>query len=162
MALVEPRKKGGPYPTKEQIERFLKVFDLHFEKGYPAFIIAEKLNVNRNTISKDIQTWYRVLANDWKESDFDSWLQKQLNRFELQRCRLIKDLSGFSYNIKDKVAVERLIFDIDTRIMQLVVRTKENYEKKPSFAPKTSLSKKLPNLISNHMLNAHFDSVDKK
>jgi len=141
------------------MQRLLKVFDMHFDKGYPAFTIAAELKVNRNTISKDIQFWYQQLSEDWKSSDFDSWLQKELNRLELQRCRLMKHLTGLSYNLRDKIAVEKLILVVDTRILQLIVRTKENYDKKLSYAPKESILKSLPNLVTNHM---DFDSNSQK
>ena len=56
MALEE--KMGGPYTKQEQQIRRDKVFELHFEQGHSALKIAKILDVNRNTINKDIESWY--------------------------------------------------------------------------------------------------------
>ena len=55
MALSEQVKKGGRYTKKEQEERRLQVYHLHFEENTPAIRIAEMLNVNRNTINDDLR-----------------------------------------------------------------------------------------------------------
>ena len=49
-------KMGGPYTKQEQQIRRDKVFELHFEQGYSALKIAKILDVNRNTINKDIES----------------------------------------------------------------------------------------------------------
>jgi len=52
---IKPEKKGGPYSKKEQEERKIQVYHLHFEENKSAVEIAELLNVNRNTINDDIK-----------------------------------------------------------------------------------------------------------
>ena len=64
MALSEEIKKGGRYTKKEQEERRLQVYHLHFEQEKPAVKIAELLNVNRNTINDDIRYWHQQLASE--------------------------------------------------------------------------------------------------
>ena len=59
-------KKGGPYTKKEQEERKIQVYHLHFEENKSAAKIAELLNVNRNTINDDIRYWHLQLANEMK------------------------------------------------------------------------------------------------
>ena len=135
MALVS-EKKGGLYTEKDKIRRQSEVFRLHFEYGYPAINIAGRLKINRNTINKDIQFWYGELSKGWKNSDFDSWLQKELNRFELQRCRIIKQIES-SFMEKQVLQYERLLFDIDSKISYIVMRTKSQFDKKLSMAPKS-------------------------
>ena len=66
MALAEPIKKGGRYTKKEQEERKIQVYHLHFEENKSAAKIAELLNVNRNTINDDISYWHSQLAGEMK------------------------------------------------------------------------------------------------
>ena len=54
MALAQ-EKRGGPYTKREQEERRLEVYHLHFEEKLTAVAIADTLKVNRNTINEDIK-----------------------------------------------------------------------------------------------------------
>ena len=69
MALVQQIKKGGRYTKKEQEERKIEVYHLHFEENKSAVKFAELLNVNRNTINEDIQYCHKQLANEFKAQD---------------------------------------------------------------------------------------------
>ena len=51
MALVGEIKKGGRYTKKEQEQRKIEVYHLHFEQDKSAVKIAELLEVNRNTVN---------------------------------------------------------------------------------------------------------------
>jgi len=84
MALFEPVKKGGRYTKKEQEERRLQVFHLHFEKKRPAVEIAELLKVNRNTINEDIKFWKRRIGNDTNTLDVNA-LMITLSAYETSR-----------------------------------------------------------------------------
>ena len=125
MALAEQVKKGGPYTKKEQDERKQEVFKLHFEKGYSAMKISEMLNVNRNTINEDIRHWYSELAQELKDIDLTSWAIEQYHRLEAQRNRLVDELEK-QENIQHKIAIEKLISEVDNRLTPFVSRISLN------------------------------------
>ena len=118
MALVEEIKKGGRYTKKEQEERKIEVYHLHFEENKPATKIAELLNVNRNTINDDIHYWHQQLANEFKAQDLTAKMTKQIQRMEIQRDRLLDDLEE-SENLDEKMRIEKLISEIDNRFVNL-------------------------------------------
>ena len=118
MALAEPLKKGGRYTKKEQEERKIQVYHLHFEENKSAAKIAELLNVNRNTINDDISYWHSQLANEMKSQDLTAKMTKQIQRMEIQRDRLLEDLEE-SENLDERIRLERFISDIDNRLVQL-------------------------------------------
>jgi len=80
-------KMGGPYTKQEQEIRRDKVFELHFEQGHSALKIAKILDINRNTINKDIESLYLELRSE-KPDYSRNWLDKQFARLEFQRMRL--------------------------------------------------------------------------
>jgi len=120
------RKKGGPYTKQEIMDRKNQVYRLHFEYGYSARRIADLLKVNRNTVNRDIQYWYTKLARDWEENTTTTgWFMKQFNRFDVQRNRLLL----YRHNTpcdKTKLSLERLILEIDSRILQFLIRLKSS------------------------------------
>jgi len=118
MALEEPIKKGGRYTKKEQEERKIQVYHLHFEENKSAAKIAELLNVNRNTINDDIIYWHSQLASEMKAQDLTAKMTKQIQRMEIQRDRLLEDLEG-AENLDERIRLERFISDIDNRLVQL-------------------------------------------
>jgi len=118
MALAEPLKKGGRYTKKEQEERRIEVYHLHFEENKSAIKISELLNVNRNTINEDIRYWHLQLANEMKAQDLTAKMTKQIQRMEIQRDRLLEYLDVVE-NLDEKVKLERFISDIDNRFVQL-------------------------------------------
>jgi len=118
MALVEPVKEGGRYTKKEQEERKIEVYHLHFEENKPATKIAELLNVNRNTINDDIHYWHQQLANEFKAQDLTAKMTKQIQRMEIQRDRLLDDLEEAG-NLDEKMRIEKFISEIDNRFVNL-------------------------------------------
>lgn len=108
MALAEPVKKGGRYTKKEQEERKIEVYHLHFEENKPATKIAELLNVNRNTINDDIHYWHQQLANEFKAQDLTAKMTKQIQRMEIQRDRLLDDLEE-AENLDEKMTEQEAI-----------------------------------------------------
>lgn len=118
MALAEPLKKGGRYTKKEQEERRIQVYHLHFEENKAAINISELLNVNRNTINDDIRYWHLQLATEFKSQDLTAKMTKQIQRMEIQRDRLLEDLDE-SEEMNVKIKLERFISDIDNRLVQL-------------------------------------------
>jgi hypothetical protein len=118
MALAEEVKKGGRYTKKEQEERKIKVYYLHFEQNKSAVKIAELLNVNRNTINEDIRYWHQQVAGEFKAQDLKAKLTKQIQRMEIQRDRLLDDLEDVE-DLGEKIKLERFIAEIDNRLTLL-------------------------------------------
>jgi len=118
MAIVEGIKKGGCYTKKEQEERKIEVYHLHFEQNKSAVKISEMLNVNRNTINEDIHYWHQQLAGEFKAQDVSAKMTKQIQRMEIQRDRLLDDLEE-AESLDEKIRLERFIAEIDNRLAQL-------------------------------------------
>ena len=121
MALVTTNKKGGPYTKDDQEKRRNEVYRLHFEYGYSAVKIAELMKINRNTINSDISFLYSQISKDWKNYDIGSWIIKQFQRLEEQRTRLSEELEKQD-QLNNKLVIERLIFDIDNKITQIITK----------------------------------------
>ncbi|AFS80248.1 hypothetical protein NKOR_01710 [Candidatus Nitrosopumilus koreensis AR1] len=118
--MAQIQKMGGPYTKKEQEIRKNKVFELHFEKGHSAVQIAKMLDVNRNTINKDIESWYLEIHDDQSNTN-KNWFDKQLLRLESQRARLQECLvDGLSS--KERLQIEKSITHIDLSIASLIVK----------------------------------------
>ena len=71
MALAQ-EKRGGPYTKREQEERRLEVYHLHFEEKISAVEIADTLKVNRNTINEDIKFCREQLSNEFGRKELAS------------------------------------------------------------------------------------------
>jgi len=121
MALVTTNKKGGPYTKNDQEKRRNEVHKLYFEYGYSAVKIAELMKINRNTINSDISFLYSQISKDWKNYDIGSWIIKQFQRLEEQRTRLGEELEKQD-QLNNKLVIERLIFDIDNKITQIITK----------------------------------------
>ena len=121
MALVEQVKKGGRYTKKEQEERKIQVYHLHFEENKSAVEIAKLLHVNRNTINEDIQYWHKQLANEFKSQDLTAKMTKQIQRMEIQRDRLLEDIEDVE-SFDEKIRLEKFIAEIDNRLTQLCLK----------------------------------------
>ncbi len=118
MALVGEIKKGGRYTKKEQEQRKIEVYHLHFEQNKSALKIAELLEVNRNTINEDIHYWHQQLAGEFQAQDLTAKMTKQIQRMEIQRDRLLDDLEEAD-SLDERIRIERFISDIDNRLTQL-------------------------------------------
>jgi len=125
-------KKGGPYTKKQRLDRKNEVLKLHFEYGYSATKIADLMKINRNTINDDINQGYEQLSKDWNKYDIDSWLMRQILRFESQRSRLLQELEK-QETTKEKLVIEKMIFQIDCQIAQIPVN---NLKKKNEIESK--------------------------
>jgi len=120
MALAQ-KKKGGPYPKSEKEKRLEEVYRLHFEYGYSARKIAEFLNINRSTINRDIMYWFSNIVKKWRHLDPEIYVMKQIERFEIQRTRLRKQLDS-AQSFHEKMTVERFIFNLDLKIVIFQVK----------------------------------------
>lgn len=118
--MAQVQKMGGPHTKQEQEIRKNKVFELHFEQGYSAVKIAKMLEVNRNTINKDIESWYSEIRKEQSNSNKD-WFDKQLLRLESQRSRFQEMLvDGLSY--KEIMQIEKSITHIDLSIASMIAK----------------------------------------
>jgi len=120
-------KLGGPYTEKERLERRDKVFKLHFEQGYSASKIAQITKVNRNTINHDINFGYSLFAKEWEKGDVNAWLMKQIYRFEIHRIKLLEEREK-QQTLKERLLVDKIIFDIDAKITQIYLNLKTKLE----------------------------------
>lgn len=121
------KHKFAPFTRSQRRKRRMEVYRLHFEKGIPAIRIADMMNVDRNTINNDLKILYSKALNDYNpnEMTFDDILQKQLVRLETQRDRL----GQYLYEAKDlncRITIERLIADIDFRLLGVIERFNQN------------------------------------
>jgi hypothetical protein len=92
--------------------------------------MAELMKVDRNTINNDLKILYRKALKDYNPDDIslDDVLQKQLLRLETQRDRLGLYLSDTKDN-NDKIAIERLIADIDFKLIGAIEKLTHNIGK---------------------------------
>ena len=116
MTLVKPIKKGGRYTVKEQEERRIQVYHLHFEENKSAVKISELLDVNRNTINDDIAYWHSQLAHEFNAQNITAKMTKQIQQIEIQRDRLLEFLDDAS--LDEKFKIEKFISEIDNKLIQ--------------------------------------------
>ncbi|RDJ31121.1 MAG: hypothetical protein DWQ18_03955 [Crenarchaeota archaeon] len=117
MSLTEA-KKGGPYTKNDREGRRNEVARLHFEFGYSARKIAETMKINPNTINADIQYLYNSIKEETRQKRDDLILQ-QLGRLDAQRTRI---LEGITEGGENKVKLEKLLLDIDSKINDILMR----------------------------------------
>ena len=129
--LVRPRQnykhKFAPFTRSQRRKRRTEVYKLHFERGMPATRIAEMMKVDSNTINNDLKILYREAMNDYNpdEMSVDDIVQKQLLRLETQHDRLCLYLSD-AKDINNKIAIERLIADIDFKLVGAIEKVRHN------------------------------------
>jgi hypothetical protein len=121
------KQKFAPFTRSQRRKRRMEVYKLHFEHGVPATRIAQMMKVDRNTINNDLKILYHEALTDYSPEDMslDDILQKQLLRLETQRDRLglyLCDAKG----INNKIAIERLIADIDFKLIGAIERVTHN------------------------------------
>lgn len=144
---VANTRKGGPSTKLQQEKRRKEVYRLHIELGYPAVKIAEMMKANRNTINNDIKIIYSEIAQELQADNVGVIILKQIQRFEMQRTRLMRELEK-DLSFHEKLGVERLLFDVDNRISQIVTKIHSGPYRFPqpsnteSEAPKNRPSKK--------------------
>lgn len=114
-------KKGGPYTDKEKTERQNKVFHMHFDNGYSAVSIAEKLGVNRNTVSSDINKLYLQLADEMPEQDVSLLFLSQIRAMRSHKAKILEKLESQN-DVKYAIMLDRIIQGIDKDIAQMLVK----------------------------------------
>ena len=131
MALAQ-EKRGGPYTKREQEERRLEVYHLHFEEKISAVEIADTLKVNRNTINEDIKFCREQLSNEFGIKELANRMKKQIHRLEIQRTRLLGYLDE-STTLQELLVVEKFIADVDKNLKTIfyeIVNRKLDFSQK--------------------------------
>lgn len=111
-------KKSGPYSKKNRETRRNKVYKLHFEFGLSARKIAKLMKINRNTINEDISFLYSEIAEKSTLPNPHLMLVLAVERLDVQRTRLRESLDKTA-TIKDRLAIEQMIFEIDSKLLQI-------------------------------------------
>jgi Mn-dependent DtxR family transcriptional regulator len=121
------RHKFAPFTKSQRRKRRSEVYKLHFEHGMPATRIAEIMKVDRNTINNDLKVLYQKGLNDYNPDSMslDDIVEKQLLRLETQRDRLGLYLSDVK-DVNDKIAIERLIANIDFKLIGAIEKVNHN------------------------------------
>jgi len=120
------RKNGGPYSKGDKNKRQDEVYRLHFEYGYSARKIAELMNINRNTINRDVDYWYYKACKNFNYMDPENRIIMTLQRMGIQMSRLREQLDKVKTN-SERMAIERLIFDINSKILHTHQKLGESY-----------------------------------
>ena len=121
----ELHKKGGPYNKNERIKIQNEVYRLHFEYGYSAVKISEIMKINRNTINGYIDQWNSKILKHINIFYPEHVILILLERFEIQRTRLREQLDKVT-NFQEKIILERLICDIDLKILNTYQKLAES------------------------------------
>lgn len=124
--------KRGPYTKHELETRRNEVYRLHFEYGYSGRKIAELMRINRNTINGDIRHLYSKVA---KSNDIqpESAIFTVLERLDVQRTRIREYLDKTS-SISEKITIERMIIDVDSKIAQINQKLAESANRMANYA----------------------------
>ncbi len=132
---VPNSKKGGPYSKKERDSRREEVYQLCFEYGYSSRKISKLMKINRNTINGDIQYWYGKIVKNWNGLDPEFLVIKNIERLELQRTRLVENLHRIKTQ-QEKTPIERLAFDVESKILQTQLKMNASNENAHKLATK--------------------------
>jgi hypothetical protein len=153
--LVRHRHKFAPFTQSERRKRRLEVYKLHFEHGMPATRIAEMVQVDRNTVNNDLKFLYRKALSDYNldNMSLDDILEKQLVRLETQRDRLGIYLND-AKDVTNKVTIERLMADIDFRVLTAVEKINHN-----TLQFYDEIIKAVNNIAENKKLDVRFTSL---
>jgi len=109
-------KKGGPYTRNDKDKRRDEVYRLHFEYSYSARKIAELMKVNRNTVNGDIDYWYSHMIKKINVVNPENKIITTLEGLQVQLARLREQIDKVKNN-SERMAIERLIFDINSKIL---------------------------------------------
>jgi len=133
--------KSGPYTKSEKELRRNEVNRLHFEYGYSARTIADLMKISRNTINGDIDFLYGITVKNYDLVNPQTAVIKQLTKFEIQKTRLRESLDK-THVTSEKISIERLIFDIDSKIIHVRIKISESHYR---------VHEKATNWLNRHM-----------
>ena len=129
-------RRTGPYSPHDKEIRRNEVYRFHFEFGYSARKISELMKINRNTINGDLQYWYAKVVNKAELTNPQYWIVRKLERFEIQRTRIREQLDKEQSDFERKMTLERFLFDIESKILQIQLRLVDSSVHQIDFAQK--------------------------
>jgi len=132
MALVE-QKKGGPYSAKQRRLRREEVAELYFERGFSAVNISRILNVNRNTVTNDLNECYAQLKKENDDFNPTTICMTQFHRMQIQRTRFV-DLLHKELEFRDRLTLEKMLSDIENRLLQAALKIEASSENIQGYA----------------------------
>jgi len=121
------RNPKAPYSKFDRLARRKEVARLHFDLGYPGSEIADMMKKNPKTIYNDIDQIYEKLSKDLDNNDLNNYLIKTLFRLEKQRGKLVQLLDK-QEDFDKIITAQRLILEIDNKISNITLRTKDVIE----------------------------------
>ena len=118
----------GPYTISEKEKRRNEVNRLHFEYGYSARKIANLMKISRTTINGDIDFLYGNIVKNYDLLSPQTAVIKQLTKLDIQRTRLRESIDK-TQNPLEKIQIERLLFDIDYKIILVRIKITESHHR---------------------------------
>jgi len=83
------------------------------------------MKINRNTINCDIDFLYGITIKNYNLINPATVVIKQITKLEIQKTRLREQIDKIT-NTSEKISIERLIFDIDSKIIHVRVKISES------------------------------------
>jgi len=118
-------KKSGPYSKKDKEMRRDEVYRLHFDYDFSARKIAELMNINRNTINMDLNYWYSDIAKSSDVINPEFMINITIQKLSIQYTRLREQLDK-AESLQEKNVIERLMFDVNSKIININHRLAES------------------------------------
>ncbi len=155
--LHQSMPKPGPYTKQDKEKRLAEVYRLHFDYGYSARKIADLMKVNRNTINGDISYWYSKILKNTNIDNPELIIITTIRRFEEQRIRLRENIDRVE-SFQEKLSLERMICDIDSKIIQIYQKLSESTKRVMDMAT-TSLNQHMKNEKIDTQYMTLFDTI---
>ncbi len=124
--------KPGPYTKFEKETRRDEVYRLHFDYGYSSRKISKLMKIPRSTINSDIDFWYSKILDTRSHLHPEHTIIVNLSKTEQQRIRIRQYLDNYK-SLHDKLAIERMLIDIDFRINNTYLKLSNTSQKKFDF-----------------------------
>ncbi len=108
--------RRGRYSKKDREARREEIHKLHFDYSYSARQIAGMMKIQRNTVNSDLNYWYSKIVESKNIIDPEIAIIIILERLEIQYTRL-REQCDKTDSQQEKNAIERLILDVNSKIM---------------------------------------------
>jgi len=121
-------KTSGPFPKNLRMRRQNEVARLYIEYGYSARKIASVINVNRNTVNKDLRKIQNDFSETWSRFNPEGVLFKHYFRCESQRTRIRETLDKTT-DISKRMSLEKMLLDIDSKMPMFLMKIYNSHER---------------------------------
>ena len=102
------------------------MYQLHFDYGYSARKIAEMIDVNRNTVNRDLDYLYtKVLQKNAYIRNPEGEVISNVEQLEIQKTRLRERLDK-AKSVQEEMFCERMIYEINCKISSTYIRLSES------------------------------------